>query len=437
MKRSFLSLILVVALVFSSVCLIINKASIGSTADKNDTENIKNNTSNIIDPNNHHKIINYDEVKAIWVSQFDMSAIYTEAGRQRNVEDYTKKVEKMVSNICSLGINTVIFQLRPNGDSIYPSALYPTSKYVTDGYGKEAEYDPFTIFLEIAHRYSLSVHAWINPLRCMSESDIALIDNTYKIKNWYLSEYGKYIVAVNGMLYLNPAYKEVRGLICDGVAEILRLYEVDGIHMDDYFYPTTDTSFDSSAYSLYKEKGGELSLADFRRESIDALVNEIYDTVKAKNKDILFGISPGGNTDRNYNELYADVAKWCQNEGYIDYICPQVYFGFEHETRPFDQICEEFSDMTEGSDARLIIGITLGKAYDAHRGAEDIWAGTGAKEWIENKDILVRSLSYANGIKNCSGVAIFSYRLIFDPLSGERIEETATECQTFLPLLKE
>lgn len=433
MRKSLLSLILVIAFIFSGLSIAINKLekntqtkpALSTAPQKDDTPYIEYNT------------INYENIKAIWISQFDMSAIYTEAGKQRDIEDYTEKVEKMLSNIKSIGINTVIFQLRPNGDSIYPSDVYPTSKYVSGGYEKNISYDPFAIFLQRAHRYSLSVHAWINPLRCMSDSDIALISNAYRIKNWYISEPDKYIVSVNGMCYLNPAYKEVRELICDGIDEILSNYEVDGIHMDDYFYPTTDTSFDRVAYSLYKEKDGDLSLADFRRQSIDSLVKEIYDTVKAKNNDIVFGISPGGNTDRNYNELYADVEKWCKTKGYIDYICPQVYFGFEHQTHPFDLICEEFSDMTENSEVKLIIGITLGKAYDAYRGSEDIWAGTGAREWIENKDILVRSLAYVNGIEKCSGVAIFSYRLIFDPLSGEKIEQTAAECQTFLPLLKE
>ena len=432
MRRSLLSLIIVIAIIFSGACYTIEKLTKKNTEDTH----VRHTETQSSEFYNERQTINHDEVKAIWVSQFDMSAIYTKAGKQRDVDDYTEKVEKMITNIRSLGINTVIFQLRPNGDSIYPSEVYPISKYVSGGYGKEIDYDPFAIFLKSAHRYSLSVHAWINPLRCMSETDITHIPNTYKIKNWYLSENDKYVVTVNGMCYLNPAYKEVRELICEGVEEIINLYDVDGVHIDDYFYPTTDTSFDSYAYSLYKEKGGELSLDDFRRQSINSLVSEIYDTVKSKNREILFGVSPGGNTDRNYNELYADVEKWCKNEGYIDYLFPQVYFGFEHQTHPFDLICEEFSDMTENSHVRLIIGITLGKAYDAHRGAEDIWAGTGSKEWIENKDILVRSLGYANGIKNCSGVAVFSYRLIFDPLSGERVEQTATECQTFLPLLK-
>lgn len=378
--------------------------------------------------------LNYESVKGVWLSQFDMRDVYTDGIGQRDISDYTDMAERVIKNIRSLGINTVFIQLRPNGDSIYPSELYPTSKYLTGAYGREADYDAFSVFLERAHREGISVHAWINPLRCMSEREIGEVSLKYDIRRWY-SDGGGRIKSVGGVCYLDPAYEEVRGIICDGVLEILEKYEVDGIHIDDYFYPTTAPSFDAEVYGKYRETAGILSLADFRREQINTLVRDIYATVKRTNHTVLFGVSPSGNTDRNYNELYADVALWCANEGYIDYICPQVYFGFEHESRPFDAVCEEFADMIKTDSISLIVGMTLEKAYNGYGGEKDVWAGEGAREWIENRDILRRSLEYTRNIESCRGSVFFSYRYFFDPIIGEPLVETKEEITAFLPLL--
>lgn len=381
-----------------------------------------------------YEALNYETVKAVWISQFDASQIYTENGAQRSKADYTEKIKTVIKNLSFLGINTVFFQLRPNGDSIYPSKLFPTSKYVSGAYGKDTEYDAFQIFLEYAHQASISVHAWINPLRCMKNSEISLISNEYQIKKWY-TEASPNIVTVDGYCYLNPAYDEVTELICGGVEEIMEKYDVDGIHIDDYFYPTTAESFDAEAYSEYKKSGGILSLADFRRERINRLVREIYAAVKNSNPSVLFGVSPAGNVERNYNELYADVAEWCSVGCYIDYICPQVYFGFEHQTHAFNEVCDTFSNMIKTDGIKLIIGMTLGKAYDACNGSVDVWAGAGEREWIENRDVLKRSLEYIKTIQNCEGAAFFSYRFFFDASTGAPVTETKDEIAAFLPIL--
>ena len=173
------------------------------------------------------------------------------------------------------------------------------------------------------------------------------------------------------------------------MAEIIERYDVDGVHIDDYFYPTSDESFDEVSYLALNEK--KLSLGDFRRENTTRLVKSIYDTVKFQNSSLLFGVSPSGNTTRNYSELFADVESWCR-DGYIDYLCPQIYFGFEHATHPFYEVLSEFSEIARGTSVSLIIGITLEKADNGYRGIADTWAGTGGDEWIEQKNIIKRSL---------------------------------------------
>ena len=371
-------------------------------------------------------------VKAMWLSQFDMRQIYTSGGNQREVRDYTRLAERVIGNLSSMGINTVFVQLRPNGDSIYPSEIYPPSQYAVGEYGNEFSYDPFEIFLSLAHSADISVHAWINPLRCMNVENISSIPDEYKIKQWYPK--GKYVKEVGGYLYLDPAYDECRGLVCAGVDEIVERYNVDGVHIDDYFYPTSDESFDRESYLTLNEK--KLSLGDFRREQTSKLVKSLCDTVKRKSPTLLFGVSPSGNTSRNYNELFADVEHWC-SEGYVDYVCPQIYFGFEHSTHPFDTVLSEFSDMALRCGVSLIVGISLEKADNGYRGIEDKWAGAGGAEWIEQKNIIKRSLLCVRELDDAYGVALFSYRLLFDPITGEPREETRVEYENFMPVFRE
>ena len=376
--------------------------------------------------------LNYDIQKAMWLSQFDMQEIYTSGGGQRDATEYTPLVERVVENLSSMGINTVYVQLRPNGDSIYPSEIFPASKYAVGKYGSTHGYDPFEIFLSIAHKADIAVHAWINPLRLMSVESMKSIPQKYQIKRWHLEE--KYIKEVDGYLYLDPAYEEARELVCRGVSEIIEKYDVDGVHIDDYFYPTTDESFDSDSYLSLNPK--QLSLGDFRRENTEALVRSIHDTVKDANCALLFGVSPSGNTERNYSELFADVESWCK-KGYVDYLCPQIYFGFEHATHPFDEVYAEFLNMTKDTNITLVSGITLEKAANGYDGVSDKWAGSGGDEWIEQKNIIKRSLECVRELDDTSGVALFSYRLLFDPVSGEPKIETREEYENFMPVFLE
>lgn len=377
---------------------------------------------------------NYENVKAMWLSQFDLTDVYSSSGAQRTETQYRTMIKKVLRNVSDNGYNTVIVQVRPNADSMYPSDFYPMSYYVVGTYGKEAAYDPFSILIEEAHALELSVHAWINPLRGMSETNVKRIPDRYEIRRWYsdVQTRGKKLVILNGNCYLNPAYEDVRQLIINGAYEIAMKYNVDGLHMDDYFYPTQDASFDSAAYTAYKKDGGKLSLADFRRDCLNRLVSGLYEAVKFAGKDILFGISPAGVIDTVYNKQYADVYTWCANSGYIDYICPQVYFGLEHQTCDFVKICNVWRDIIKVDSVDLIIGMTLGKAKSKY----DQYAGSGKNEWAEHDDILLRCLTYTEGLDKCIGVSYFCYQYFYNPVSGVSVAETLKERNNFLPLLK-
>lgn len=418
--RIFLAVLLILSTLLLSVCIVKSIPSKPSDDEITIAES--------------YVAVNYENVKAMWISQYDLLSVYTNGNGQRDETDFRGRIVRILTNIKGLGFNTVFVQVRPFADSFFPSEIYPVSSYVSGEYGKGISYDPFRIILNEAHAIGLSVHAWINPLRAMTENEITSIDGVYKIREWYDDplKRGRYIVAVDGRLYLNPAYDEARALVGEGASEIVRKYDVDGVHIDDYFYPTTDESFDIFAYQRYINTGGELSLAEFRRENINSLIKAIYDAVKAENESVLFGVSPAGVMKNNYEMLYADVRHWCANKGYIDYLCPQIYFGFEHSTCAFDKLCNEFSDMVKLDGIKLIFGMTLGKAKSEY----DAYAGEGKYEWRDNKDVLYRALKYTESIENCSGVSYFCYQYFYDPLTGERVEETVAEIEKFIPLLK-
>lgn len=368
-----------------------------------------------------------DEVymKAVWITQFDLKNILVDGDIQRNKESFIKLSEVMFDNIINEGYNTVIVQARPYADSFYYSDIYPISNYVTGKFGDVAIYDPFALLVDLAHAKRLEIHAWLNPMRAMTVKEIKDVPNNYIIKQWYddSDKNGKYLIELDGRLYLNPAYEEVRNLIASGAGEVAEKYNIDGVHIDDYFYPTTESSFDIAAYDEYKKNGGSDSLDKFRNNNLDLMVSEMYKAIKAAKEDVVFGISPAGNIDNTYKLMYADVYKWCSEDGYIDYICPQIYFGLEHETHDFISVYNTWNNIVTNDNVKMTVGITLGKAITGI----DNYAGTGKNEWSENKDVIKRCLEYLMKQEDCVGVFVFCYQHMYDPISGETVEATKTE----------
>ena len=201
--------------------------------------------------------------------------------------------------------------------------------------------------------------------------------------------------------------EEVRRLIADGAKELLQKYSLDGIHIDDYFY-----------YSS--------SLDD-----VSAMVKGIYNAVKSVNHQAQFGVSPEGNINRDYSIHFADVKRWCREKGFIDYICPQIYYGMEHQTYPFAKVVAEFNSyITEESGVFLLAGMTLGKINN-----EDKYAGSGRLEWTQHNDVILRCIRETKKQSRAQGIAIFCYQYLFDRTSGEKVGRTLGEVSNFLPEL--
>ncbi len=340
--------------------------------------------------------LNYEEVRAVWIPVMQYGSWMADGTEA----DFRAQVCAGFAHCVETGINTVFLHVRAYGDAYYESGLFPPGSYL------DGDYDPLAIMLEEAHALGLSAHAWINPMRLASGGTLAEIPAAYPIRQWYddPEKNGTRLVETGGIYYLNPAYEEVRTLIADSITEILEHYDVDGIHIDDYFYPTQEEAFDADAFA----KSGQTDLAAWRRENCNAMVRAMYEAVKAENEALPFSISPQGNLQASREKLYADAALWCSSEGYCDYIVPQIYYGFENDTCPFAETAALWAETA--TEAKLILGLAAYKI-----GAHDQWAGSGREEWITDAEVLSRQIALAGTIDNAEGIALYSYASLFEP----------------------
>lgn len=340
---------------------------------------------------NNYRALNYSEVKGMWISYIDLAGIMS-----GSEGDFRSGISYIYDNCKSLGINTVYVHVRSHGDAYYSSDFFPRTKYLG------GTYDSLNVMIEEAHARGLSFQAWINPLRGCAVSDIER-ESGYPMYSWAGGE--TRLVQVGSYYYLNPAYSEVIELIADGAREITANYDVDGVHIDDYFYPTTDSYFDSAAFS----QSGLSSLSEFRLANCDKLVSSLYKAVKRGNSSAIFGVSCQGSIYNNYNYMYADVKKWCTESGYIDYIMPQIYYGFKNSAEPFEECVSTWNNLAYSGNIPLIVGITAAKL-----GLEDKWAGAGNQEWITDEDILKRQFLVSCEQPSYGGVGIYSYGAVFN-----------------------
>ena len=340
------------------------------------------------------------EISAVWISYTELSMKDENGGDEDSFRD---KITEMFDNCAQLGINTVFAQVRPFCDAMYPSEIFPWSAYLTGYQGDPVYYDPLEIMVEEAHERGLGLHAWINPFRVSFDTDTDKLSEKNPAKKLLSDEKTKdRVVTADGGLYLCPASTENHKLIIDGVREIIRNYEVDGIHIDDYFYPSTDIGVDKTYYDEYKKNGGALFYDKWRLDVISSFVSQMYTAVKSERNDCIFSISPAGNINNNYEEEYADVERWCSEKGYCDWMIPQIYYGFENEALPFDKACKSWSELDKSDDVRMIYGIP---AYKVNGEDEEFKAGGG---------IIEKQISVAKATDNYGGVAFFSYSSLVD-----------------------
>ncbi len=326
------------------------------------------------------------EFRGIWVSTV-MNLDYPSAPGA-DVEKLKEEADYLLDNAKSMGMNAIVLQVRPCGDAIYPSELYPWSAYISgeQGVAPEKGFDPLEYWVEQAHARGMELHAWINPFRVTHggseekpKTDVTLLaqSNPARINPDWTVEY-------KGNLYLNPGIEQVREYIIKGVKEIVDNYPVDGIHFDDYFYPGVDFS-DDHTFSMY---GGEFAdIADWRRDNVNKLVRRVYEVVHGEEKQVRFGISPFGiwknkasdpeGSDTRgleaYHTYYADSRAWVKN-GWVDYIAPQIYWSIGNGAADYSKLLSWWVDTVKGTDVDLYIGHAGYRSLEAQPG--DVWYGS-------------------------------------------------------------
>lgn len=309
------------------------------------------------------------------------------------------------------GLNAAFFQARPCADSFYPSKLFPYSVYFTGEQGRPpAEpFDPLAYLVEQAHARGIQVHAWINPYRITQNSPGSWQAGMEQLAEWHPARQNPELVRLyQGNLYFDPGQPAARDLIVEGVQEILDHYQVDGVHIDDYFYPGREFD-DGETYAAY---GAGLSLEDFRRQSVNELVRRLSQASREAGRQ--FGAAPfgiwanassvegGSDTQgtQSYFDHYADSLAWMQ-EGWLDYISPQLYWYSGQPEADFTKLLDWWSDQAEAAGCRLCPGLAAYKAMGGDQAAP--WQGCGE---IENQ---LRQLA---ATPQCQGCLFFRYGVL-------------------------
>lgn len=293
------------------------------------------------------------EWRAVWVSYLEWAAM------DFSTEDaFRAGVVQLLDNCAGLGLNTVLAQVRPFGDALYRSTLFPWSHLCTGVQGQDPGFDPLDVLLTEAHARGLSLEAWVNPYRLRSSVSMPPV----LAENSLLNAHPEWVCTVNEGAYLNPAIPEAADYVVQGVAELVQNYAVDGIHFDDYFYPTTDPSIDAAQFAA----SGEADLTAWRRANVTRLVKAAHDAVKAADPTLRFGVSPQGNPDNDRNEQYTDLSVWLTASGadaVVDYLCPQIYWGYGYtlssgSTRfAFENITAEWLALPRAESTALYFGL--------------------------------------------------------------------------------
>ena len=275
------------------------------------------------------------EMRAVWIATVENIDWPPRGASTKEQQD---SLRNMLDQLAVNNINTVVFQIRPTADALYLSILEPWSKYLTgtQGVAPEPFYDPLQFIIDEAHRRCMEVHVWLNPYRVLNNNTISSLskDHLYhKNKNLFVEYDGKH--------YFNPGLDETRAFLCKVVKDIVDRYDIDAVHMDDYFYPYPVRGKEFPDKETFKKfPRGFTNLSDWRRNNVDLVIADIQQIIKSSKPWVDFGISPFGvwrndNVDpagsatragvQNYDDLYADILKWLR-EGNIDYVVPQLYW---------------------------------------------------------------------------------------------------------------
>lgn len=345
------------------------------------------------------------EFRGVWIATIDNIdwPAYGQWDAEKQKQDFIRLLDMHKAS----GMNAMIVQVRPAADAFYPSPYEPWSQWLTGTQGKPPVpyYDPLQFMINETHKRGMEFHAWLNPYRAVFNtrtSSIAPSHITQQHPEWFI-KYGD-------KKYFDPGNTEAQKFVVNIVYDIVKRYNVDAIHMDDYFYPYRITGKEFPDDKTYHNSGSNLSKDDWRRSNVDSIIVAISKTIKKIKPGCQFGISPFGvwrNNDKdpdgsatragqtNYDDLYADILLWLR-EGWIDYVTPQLYWELEHPDAPFLTLLDWWSNHTYGKNCYIGLGI-----YKA--GLNDAW---------KDQQQLPRQIEAIRNTPNIQGMAFYSSKTL-------------------------
>jgi uncharacterized lipoprotein YddW (UPF0748 family) len=344
-----------------------------------------------------------EELRGAWVSTVYNLDWPSKSGLSK--EQQQAEFTKLLDDLKTAGMNAVFVQVRAASDAFYPSKLVPWSKYLTGTQGQDPGYDPLAFMIQEAHARGLEFHAWFNPFRVSVDDKLQNLsaDNP-------AIQHPDWVVKHQGKLMFDPGIPEVRAHIISAIMEVVNQYDIDGVHLDDYFYPygqNVEPFADDQTYATYNQ-GNFNNKGDWRRDNVNQFVRELGVQIHQAKSHVEYGISPFG-VWRNvkldptgsattagvnsYDDLYADARAWIQN-GWIDYIAPQVYWNVNTKAAPYDKVVDWWVHETRGTSVKLYIGQAAYKL------------GTTETGW-GTADTIINQLDYNQQVGQVTGSIFF------------------------------
>lgn len=406
MKYKQLAPILIVLSVL--ICIVSVASYKGQNSNTNSSNQSTNDTVNVfsVKQNTH----NNEEMRGVWVSYMELTM---ENEKDKSQKRFTEKFEEIAENCKNLGYNTLVVQVRPFCDALYKSDYFPWSHILTGEQGKNPNYDPLKIICDVCREKNLNIHAWINPYRISTQNSPSELSEN----NPYVKDSSVGFKTQSGT-YLDPSNENARRLIIDGIEEIVSNYDIDAIQFDDYFYPADMGSEDDTQYKEYINgcENESMTLEEWRKANVNLLISEVYLRIHSIKNNVEFGISPQGNINNN-DKLFADVQLWCTTRGYIDYICPQIYFSLDNPALTFEDSLQSWCELEFASNVNLYVGLAGYKA-----GTDDD-EGT----WLNEDNILAQEYNIICENEKTNGIMMYSYASLFSDDGKKEMENFYNE----------
>ena len=375
-------------------------------------------------------------VRGVWlatVSRLDwppVNSVTASSAAQRIAQQQQALIAKL-NKLKTLGINTVFFQVKPDGTALWRSKILPWSDMLTGKIGDDPGYDPLQFMLDEAHKRGMKVHAWFNPYRVAvntKPSTVAELNRTLSLRpasvfvlhpDWIRTAGDRYV--------LDPGIPDARDWITSIVAEVVSRYPVDGVQFDDYFYAETPGSALNDAQSFKTWGQGFSSKADWRRHNTQLLIEQVSRTIKQLKPEVEFGVSPAGvwrnlswdpaGSDTRgaaaYDEAYADTRRWVQ-QGLLDYIAPQLYWPFARQAARYDVLARWWANVVRPTHTRLYIGVALYKVGAASKNEPDWTVSGGVPE-------LKKQLDLNDALPEINGTILFRENYLNQPQTQDGV----------------